>query len=422
MAQYTHNQISAESKALVDQGYAYFVPNYKPREMILDHGKGAEIWDKDGNHYIDFGGGIAVSALGHQHPALTQALHSQVDKLWHTSNVYFTEPTVQLAKALVESSKFAKRVLFTNSGAESNEAAIKLARRYASDNGRPPEAREIVTFNGSFHGRTLAAVTATAQPKYQAGFEPLPGGFVYADAFNDEAAVNRVVSEKTCAILVEPVQGEGGIIPFKPGFLSFLRKKCDEIGALLMFDQVQCGMMRTGKLFSHWHEQEEIKPDTVSLAKALGCGFPIGALLVGEKAENTLQFGTHGSTYGGNPMATAVAHAALKEFQKPELIANIEARNKQLVTFLTRLKDTLGIFTDIRGKGLMIGAELKPELHGKAGEIMEHARLHGALVLVAGPNVVRFLPPLNMTEGEMTTGLERLEGALKHYLEEKAAA
>lgn len=420
MGNYTHNQLSAESKALVDQGYEYFVPNYKPREMILDHGKGAYIWDKDGNEYIDFGGGIAVSALGHQHPKLTAALHSQVDKLWHTSNVYFTEPTVKLAKALVESSKFAKRVLFTNSGAESNEAAIKLARRYASDNGRPPEAREIVTFKGSFHGRTLATVTATAQPKYQAGFEPLPGGFVYADAFNDEAAVDRVVSEKTCAILVEPVQGEGGIVPFKPGFLSYLRKKCDEVGALLMLDQVQCGMMRTGKLFSHWHE-EGLMPDTVSLAKALGCGFPIGALLVGEKAENTLQFGTHGSTYGGNPMATSVAYAALQEFQSPEIEKNVQARHAQLVSFLNALKDELGIFTEIRGKGLMIGAELKPELHGKAGEIMEHARLHGALVLVAGPNVVRFLPPLNITEAEMTEGLDRFAGALRHYLEDRAA-
>jgi len=416
-----HNQISAESKKLVDQGYQYFVPNYKPREMILDHGKGATLWDKDGNEYIDLGSGIAVNALGHAQPELTAALHKQVDKLWHTSNVYFTEPTVQLAKELVESSKFATRVLFSNSGAEANEGAIKLARKYASDNGRPPEAREIVTFKGSFHGRTLATVTATAQPKYQQGYEPLPGGFVYADAFNSEAAVDKVVSEKTCAILVEPVQGEGGIVPFKPGFLNYLRKKCDAVGAILMLDQVQCGMMRTGKLFSHFHE-EGFQPDTVSLAKALGAGFPIGALLTGPKVADVFQFGSHGSTFGGNPMATTAALTALRIYQSPALITNVDARSKQIFAYLDKLKNELGLFTEVRGKGLMIGAELKPELHNKAGDIVEHARQHGVLILVAGPNVLRFLPPLNITEAELSEGLSRLDGALRHYLEQQQAA
>lgn len=412
-----HNQLSAASKKLVDQGYKYFVPNYKPREMILDQGKGSRVWDKDGQEYIDLGAGIAVNSLGHQHPRLTRALHAQADKLWHTSNVYFSEPTVQLAKELVEASKFAKRVLFSNSGAEANEGAIKLARKYAADNGRPPEAREIVTFKGSFHGRTLATVTATAQPKYQQGFEPVPGGFVYADAINDTAAVDRVVSEKTCAIMVEPVQGEGGIKPCEAEFLRYLRKKCDEVGAILMLDQVQCGMMRTGKLFSHWHA-EGVEPDTVSLAKALGCGFPIGALLTGPKVSEVLQFGSHGSTFGGNPMASAVALEALRILQSGEIEENIAARHEQLVSTLQQMNESLGIFTEVRGKGLMIGAELKESLHGKAGDIMEHARLHGVLVLVAGPNVMRFLPPLNITEDEMKTGLTRLEKAIRHWLEE----
>jgi acetylornithine/N-succinyldiaminopimelate aminotransferase len=410
-----HNQISAESKTLVDTGYHYFVPNYKPREMILDHGKGAKLWDKDGFEYVDLGSGIAVNSLGHQHPALVEALEKQLHKLWHTSNVFFTEPTITLAKELVESSDFAKRVFFCNSGAEANEAAIKLARKYASDHGRPPEAREIVTFKGSFHGRTLATVTATAQPKYQQGYEPLPGGFVYAEAYNDEAAVNKVVSEKTCAILIEPVQGEGGIVPAKTGFLSFLRKKCDEVGALLMLDQVQCGMMRTGKLFSHWHE-EGLKPDTVSMAKALGCGFPVGALLVGDKAAETLQFGSHGTTFGGNPMATSVALAALRVMQTPALQENIVARSKQLFATLEGFQKELGIFTEVRGRGLMVGAELKPELHGKANEIMELARQYGVLILVAGPNVLRFLPPLNITEAELTEGMSKLGDALREYV------
>ena len=416
-----HNQITPISEKLVDQGYEYFVPNYKPRRMILDHGKGARVWDKDGNEYVDLGGGIAVNALGHQHPKLVEALHEQVDKIWHTSNVYFTEPTVELAKNLVEKSKFAKRVLFTNSGSETNEAAIKLVRKYAANNGRPPSHREIVTFKGSFHGRTMGAVTATAQPKYHEGFEPMPGGFVYAEAFNSEAAVDAVVSEKTCAIMVEPVQGEGGIVPFKKGFLNYLRKKCDEVGALLMFDQVQCGMGRTGKLFSHWHE-EGCVPDTVSLAKALGCGFPIGALLVGEKAEETLGFGSHGSTFGGNPMATAVAGVALDIIASEETEANVAARSKQAFDYLNGLKDELGIFTEVRGLGLMIGAELIPEYHGKAGEIMEEARLHGVMTLVAGPNVCRILPPLNITEEELEEGLNRFSEALRHYISQKKAA
>ncbi len=416
-----HNQITPVSEALVEQGYEYFVPNYKPRRMILDHGKGARVWDKDGNEYVDLGGGIAVTALGHQHPELVKVLHEQVDKIWHTSNVYFTEPTVELAKQLVEKSKFAKRVLFTNSGSETNEAGIKLARKYATSQGREPSHREIVTFKGSFHGRTMGAVTATAQPKYHAGFEPMPGGFVYAEAFNSEAAVDAVVSEKTCAIMVEPVQGEGGIVPFKKGFLNYLRKKCDEVGAILMFDQVQCGMGRTGELFSHWHE-EGCMPDTVSLAKALGCGFPIGALLVGEKVEETLTFGSHGSTFGGNPMATAVAGKALEIISSPETQANVEARSKQAFDFLNGLKDELGIFTEVRGLGLMIGAELIPEFHGKAGEIMEEARLHGAMTLVAGPNVCRILPPLNITEEELAEGLNRFSEALRHYIQQKKAA
>ena len=416
-----HNQITAESEKLVDQGYEYFVPNYKPRRMILDHGKGAKVWDKDGNDYIDLGGGIAVSALGHHHPELTKTLHAQVDKIWHTSNVYFTEPTVELAKQLVEKSKFAKKVLFTNSGSETNEAAIKLARKYATAQGRDVNHREIVTFKGSFHGRTMGAVTATAQPKYHEGFEPMPGGFVYAEAFNSEAAVDAVVSEKTCAIMVEPVQGEGGIVPFKKGFLNYLRKKCDEVGALLMFDQVQCGMGRTGKLFSHWHE-EGCMPDTVSLAKALGCGFPIGALLVGDKASETLGFGSHGSTFGGNPMATAVAGKALEIISSPETEANVAARSKQAFDFLNGLKEELGIFTQVRGLGLMIGAELIPEYHGKAGEIMEEARLHGVMVLVAGPKVCRLLPPLNITEAELAEGLNRFGEALRHYISQQKKA
>lgn len=414
----THNSkhnIKALSDELVAKGQRFYVPNYKPREMILDRGEGAVLFDLEGKDYVDLGSGIGVNSLGHQHPELVKALTEQAGKLWHTSNIFYSEPTIRLAEKLVEKSDFARRVFFCNSGAEANEAAIKLARKYAADNGRPPEQREIITFKGSFHGRTLATVTATAQPKYQAGFEPLPGGFVYAEKYNDEAAFEAVLSDRTCAVLVEPVQGEGGIVPAKKGFLKYLRERCDEVGALLMLDQVQCGMMRTGKLFSHWHE-EGVMPDTVSLAKALGCGFPIGALLVGEKASETLQFGSHGTTFGGNPMAASVALRALEILSSEETQHNVQARHDQLVGALEAINAKLGCFSEIRGRGLMIGAELTQPWHGKASDISEAARREGVLVLVAGPNVCRFLPPLIISEAELGLGMHRFEAAITAFI------
>lgn len=414
MTDQKHN-LHALTEELIEKGKKYYVPNYKPRETILDHGKGSVIWDLDGKDYIDLGSGIAVNSLGHQHPALVEALESQLHKLWHTSNIFYTEPPVKLAELLVESSNFATKAFFCNSGAEANEAAIKLARKHAANQGKDPAHREIITFKGSFHGRTLTTVTATAQPKYQEGFEPLPGGFVYAERYNDEAAVEAVLSERTCGILVEPVQGEGGIIPSRPGFLRYLRERCDEVGAILMLDQVQCGMMRTGKLFSHWHE-DGVKPDTVSLAKALGCGFPIGAMLVGEKVQDVLQFGSHGTTFGGNPMAAAVAFAAVKILKSPEIEANVAARHDQLVAELNAINESFDCFSEIRGRGLMIGAELKPQWHGKSGDISELAREYGVLVLVAGPNVCRFLPPLNITQADLAEGLARFRKTLEVFL------
>lgn len=406
--------LSAASKSLVAAGRKYYTPAYKPREMIVDRAKGAKVWDLDGNEYLDFGSGIAVTSLGHHNRDLMKALQSQAEKIWHTSNVFFTEPPIRLAEELVKASKFAKNVMLTNSGAEANEAAIKIARKYAADKGRKPEEREIITFQGSFHGRTLATVTATAQPKYQHGYEPLPGGFVYCP-FNDIAALKKLVSKKTCAIMLETVQGEGGITPVKPGFLKQVQDLCHKYDALLIIDDIQAGMGRTGKLFSHFWEAG-VKPDIVTMAKALGGGMPIGAMLAGAKVENTFQFGSHGSTFGGNPLACAVARVVLKKIQSPEVMKNITARNKQLVTALNAIGKKHDLFTEVRGRGLMIGAELKPAWHGKAGEIAEAARQHGLLMLVAGPNVLRFLPPLTITEGEMKSGIQRLEKAVAAYL------
>ena len=412
-----HNRkASAKTKAMVAKGRKFYTQAYKPRDIIIDRGKDAMVWDTDGNDYVDFGAGISVSSFGHHNNDLIKALTTQAKKIWHTSNIFFTEPPVMLAEELTKASKFAKRVFFTNSGSEANEAAIKLARKYAADKGKPPSAREIITFVGSFHGRTLAAVTATAQPKYHVGFEPVPAGFHYCP-YNDFAAIESMISDKTCAVMLEVVQGEGGITPVKPGFLKHVQGLCHKHDALLMLDQVQDGMGRTGHLFSHFAEKG-VKPDVVTLAKALGGGIPIGAMLVGAKAENTFQFGSHGSTFGGNPLACAVARVVLKKLQSKALMKNVEARGKQLRASLDKINARYRglLLKEIRGRGLMLGAELHPQWAGKAGEISERARKHGVLVLVAGPNVVRFLPPLTITDKEMRLGISRFEAAIADYM------
>ncbi len=408
----THN-LGALSAELVAKGKQYYVPNYKPREMILDHGKGSTLWDLDGKDYIDLGSGIAVCSLGHQDPDLLAALDAQSRKLWHTSNIFYTEPPIRLAEKLVELSCFAKKVFFSNSGAEANEAAIKLVRKYAADQGRPPEKRNIISFNGSFHGRTLATVTLTAQPKYHIGFEPMPPGFIYCDKFNDEAAIDALVDDSVCAIFVEPVQGEGGVMPAKPGFLQHLRMLCDKVGALLVIDEIQAGMGRTGSLFAF--AQDGITPDVVTLAKALGGGLPIGAMLVGEKAADVLQFGTHGTTFGGNPVMAAVALASVTKLARQDILEHVAVQGKKLRSMLRSMNDELGLFKDIRGRGLMVGAELKPEHAGKSGDISELARKAGVLVLVAGPNVMRFLPPLIITDAELNEGMKRFKHALEQF-------
>lgn len=408
----THN-LGALSEELIAKGRKYYVPNYKPRDMVLDHGKGSTVWDLDGKDYIDLGAGIAVCSLGHQDPDLLAALDAQSRKLWHTSNIFFTEPPIKLAEKLVELSGFATRAFLCNSGAEANEAAIKLARKFAADKGKTPAQRNIISFNGSFHGRTMATVTLTAQPKYHIGFEPMPGGFVYCDTFNDEAAIEALVDENTCAIFVEPVQGEGGVMPAKPGFLKHLRALCDKVGALLICDEIQAGMGRTGTMFAF--AQDGIKPDVVTLAKALGGGLPIGAMLVGEKAQDVLQFGTHGTTFGGNPVMSAVALASVTKLSSNAVLENVKDKAEKLRKGLEAINAELGLFTEIRGRGLMIGAELIAAHAGKSGDISEAARKAGVLVLVAGPNVMRFLPPLTITDDELSKGLVRFKQALITY-------
>lgn len=404
----------ASTAALVASAQQHLVPTYRQRGLVLDRGQGSRLWDIEGREYVDFAAGIAVSALGHGDADILAALHEQADKLWHTSNIFLSEPPLRLAEELVTASGFASRVFFCNSGAEANEAAIKLVRRHAANAGRAPQQRSIISFKGSFHGRTLATVTATAQPKYQQGFEPLPGGFRYAP-FNDVAAFDALFDTDVAAVLVEPVQGEGGVVPAAPGFLAHLRARCDEVGALLVFDEIQTGVGRSGKLWAH--QWDGVVPDVMTLAKGLGCGFPIGAMLVAEHAAQTLEFGSHGTTFGGNPLAAAVARVALRKLAAPGLLANVETQSRALREGLRALDEKHQVFTDVRGRGLMLGAVLRAEFSGRAAEILDHAANAGLLLLQAGPDVLRFVPALNIGGEDVAEGLARLDAAFATWRE-----
>ena len=399
---------------LLAAGQHYYLPVYRPRAVILERGQGARVWDNEGHEYLDLSAGIAVCGLGHNDPDLVAALVEQAGKLWHTSNVFYSEPPLRLAEELVTASRFASRVFLCNSGAEANEAAIKLIRKWATAQGRAPDRRVIITFRGSFHGRTMATVTATAQPKYQEGYEPLPGGFRYVD-FNDLAQLETAMaSGDVAAVLVEPIQGEGGVMPAAEGFLQGVRELCDRHGALLALDEIQCGMGRTGTLFAHW--QEGITPDIVTLAKALGGGFPIGAMLAGPKVAEVMQFGAHGTTFGGNPLAAAVARVALRKLGSAEIEANVARQSAALRAGLAVINDELDLFDEVRGRGLMLGAVLKPAYAGRAGEILDHAAANGLLLLQAGPDVLRFVPALNLNDEELAEALARLDRALREFV------
>ena len=388
----------------------YYLPVYRPRQLVLERGQGARLWDTQGREFIDLAAGIAVCSLGHGNAELKAALVEQAGKLWHSSNVFYSEPPVRLAEELVTASRFAERVFLCNSGAEANEAAIKLIRKWATGRGRAPERRVIVTFRGSFHGRTLAAVTATAQPKYQEGYEPLPGGFRYVD-FNDIAQLETAMAGgDVAAVMLEPVQGEGGVMPAARGFLQAVRALCDRHDALLVLDEIQCGMGRSGVLFAHW--QDGVVPDIVTLAKALGGGMPIGAMLAGPKVAEVMQFGAHGTTFGGNPLASAVARVALRTLASDGIAANVQRQEKAIRDGLDAINRDLDLFTEVRGRGLMLGAVLKPDHAGRAGEILDHAAANGLLLLQAGPDVLRFVPALNITDEDVAEGLMHLRAAL----------
>lgn len=385
----------------------YMTPNYAPMSFVPVRGEGARVWDRQDNMMIDLTGGIAVTALGHAPEALQQALAEQASKLWHVSNIFTNEPALNLAQTLVNHT-FAEQVFFANSGAEANEAALKLARRFAWQQSDGKRYKILSTLN-SFHGRTLFTVSAGGQPKYRQGFEPAPEGIDHVP-YNDLAAMEAAIDDTCCAIIVEPIQGEGGVIPGEQAYLEGLRALCDRHDLLLIFDEVQTGVGRTGSLYAYQHYG--VVPDILTTAKALGGGFPISAMLTTKRVGSALTVGTHGTTYGGNPLACAVANAVLAEVLKPELMANVQARHEQLVDGLAKINNDLGLFEEVRGAGLLIGAQLVADWQGKAGELMAKAQANGVLILVAGPNTLRFAPPLNITEAELNEGLAALTQAL----------
>ena len=385
------------------------VPNYAPAAFIPVRGAGSRVWDQAGRELIDFAGGIAVNVLGHAHPALVGALTEQANTLWHVSNVFTNEPALRLAKKLVDST-FAERVFFCNSGAEANEAAFKLARRVAFDR-FGSEKYEIIAALNSFHGRTLFTVNVGGQSKYSDGFGPKITGITHVP-FNDLDALKAAISDKTCAVVLEPIQVEGGVLPAEQAYLQGARELCDKHNALLVFDEVQTGMGRTGQLFAYMHYG--VTPDILTSAKSLGGGFPIAAMLTTEALAKHLVVGTHGTTYGGNPLACAVGNAVIDVINTPEVLQGVKARHDLFKTRLEQIGQQYGLFTQVRGMGLLLGCVLNDAWKGRAKDIFNAAEKENLMILQAGPDVVRFAPSLVVDEADIEEGLNRFERAVKN--------
>jgi predicted acetylornithine/succinylornithine family transaminase len=377
---------------------------YKRFPLVLAQGKGQKVWDAKGKEYLDFVAGIAVCNLGHSHPGVIAALTKQLEKLTHVSNLYYTEPQARLAKLLVDNS-FAERVFFCNSGAEANEAAIKLARKYAHEK-LGDDKFELITMKDSFHGRTMATITATGQEKFQFGFTPLLEGFSYVP-FNDLSALEKAINKKTCGVMVEPIQGEGGVNIPDDDYLQGVRSICDRHNILLIVDEVQTGIGRTGKLFAYQHTG--IEPDIVTLAKALGNGFPVGAMLAKEKVAQSFTPGNHASTFGGNPLAMSAALATLQIVLKENIVENSRKVGEYFLAQLTKLKEKHSIIKDVRGKGLMLAATLEVE----AADIVQKCLQKGLLINSAGAKTLRFVPPLIITEKDVDQGIAILDEAME---------
>lgn len=392
-----------KTSELLATGDRTSTPSYAPARIVLERAQGMYVYDRDGKAYLDFLAGIAVNCLGNCAPAVTEAVTRQAHTLLQVSNLFYSDVQIRLQERLTGGC-FADRVFLCNSGAEANEAAIKLARRYQRIVREQPRT-EIITFEASFHGRTLAAITATGQPKYHLGFEPLVPGFRYAK-FGDLSSVEALVGAQTVAVMVEPVQGEGGVRPAPVGFLAGLRALCDRVGALLIFDEVQTGVGRTGHLYAYQHFG--VEPDIMTLAKGLGGGVPIGAMLATERVFEGFTKGSHASTFGGNPLACAAAEAVLTAVDSPAFLEQVRAVGEHLRARLRALDGAVAI-RDVRGLGLMVGAEVG----SAAAAVASAARDQGLLINTAGGDTLRFVPPLIATETDVDLAMERLHRAME---------
>jgi acetylornithine/N-succinyldiaminopimelate aminotransferase len=381
------------------------MPTYARQDVVFEQGEGAWLVSTGGDRYLDFASGVAVNALGHAHPKLVAALTEQAHKLWHSSNLYRVAGQERLAQRLSEAT-FADKVFFCNSGAEACEGAIKLTRRFQYTNGHPERWR-IVTFKGAFHGRTLATIAAANNEKHLEGFGQPADGFDNV-AVHDLEAVNQAIGPNTAGIMIEPVQGEGGVRVVEAAFLKALRALADQHGLLLILDEVQSGMGRTGKLFAH--EWASITPDVMAIAKGIGGGFPVGAFVATDEAAKGMVPGTHGSTFGGNPLAMAVGNAVFDAVLAPGFLEHVRAMSLRFKQELARIKDEFpGVVEEVRGSGLLIGIKVKPPY----GDVVNACAAHKLLTVGAGDNVVRLLPPLNVTEAEILEGTRRLAAALR---------
>ena len=390
---------------------ALMVPTYAPSTVVPVRGQGVWLDDAEGRRYLDFTSGIGVTSLGHAHAAVLEALHRQAEQVWHIGNGYTNQPVLRLARALTALT-FADRVFVANSGAEANEAALKLARKYGKTRGA--QRTRIVSCLQSFHGRTLFTVSVGGQPKYTEGFEPLPPGISHIP-FNDIAAAEAAIADDVCAVIVEPVQGEGGVLPASREYLQALRRLCDERGALLIFDEVQCGMGRTGKLFAYEHYG--VVPDILTTAKALGNGFPVGAMLTRSDIAAAFSVGAHGTTYGGNPLACAVALAVVSTIAQPAFLERTRQAADRLWTGLRHLQAEFPqLFKQVRGSGMMVGLVLADAYKGRAKEFTKVTEQQQLLTLMAGPDVVRLLPPLVVTDAEIDEALARLQNCAREFV------
>ncbi len=388
------------------------VPSYAPAAFVPVRGLGSRVWDQSGRELVDLAGGIAVNSLGHAHPALVEALTEQAGLLWHISNVFTNEPALRLAKKLTAAT-FADRVFFCNSGAEANEAAFKLARRYAH-NLFGAEKHEIIAATNSFHGRTLFTVSVGGQPKYSDGFGPKIQGITHVP-YNDIEALKAAISDKTCAVVLEPIQGEGGVLPADRAYLEAARALCDQHHALLVFDEVQSGMGRTGSLYAYM--EYGVTPDVLTSAKSLGGGFPIGAMLTTEKLAAHLSVGVHGTTYGGNPLACAVAERVLDVVNTPEVLQGVKAKHERFAARLREMGERYGVFSGVRGAGLLIGGVLAEAYKGRAKDFVDAAEKEALMILQAGPDVLRLAPSLVIDDADIDEGLARLERAIARVVQ-----